>query len=235
MSAYPAEWCNCYLSVTRIACHPVGVVGSDEQKVSFQKITDFWRPKTHLRRKEQTSPMPERSPKIGPSAVRLAALAFLKYAPELHRYLARRVSRPGIAQDLTQDIFERFLQVKDTEAVRNPQAYLFGIASNVVREAQFREDKSLVTFDSEAVEAATGRLEHALPDDLAERVSLQQDLKRAFALLPPVHRTVLLLIKRDGLSYEEAAQRTRLNVNTVKTYVFEARALIKTTLKDRQG
>lgn len=50
--------------------------------------------------------------------------------------------RPGTALDLTQDIFERFLQIADTDAVRNPQAYLYGIASHVVREALFREDKA---------------------------------------------------------------------------------------------
>ena len=49
-----------------------------------------------------------------------------------------------------------------------------------------------------------------------------------------MHRTVLLLVKRDGLSYEEAARRTRLNVSTVKTYVFEARGRVKMALKDRQ-
>jgi RNA polymerase sigma-70 factor (ECF subfamily) len=178
--------------------------------------------------------MTERRPKIGHTAARLAALAFRKYAPELHRYVERRMRRPEVAQDLTQDIFERFLQVEDTEAVHNPQAYLFGIASHVVREALFREDKSLVAFDSEAAEDAGRQLDNALPDDAAERLSLQQDLKRALAELPPVHRVVLLLVKRDGLSCDEAARRTQLNVNTVRTYIFEARAKVKMILKDRQ-
>jgi RNA polymerase sigma-19 factor, ECF subfamily len=178
--------------------------------------------------------MSEPNPKINHPAVRLAALAFRKYAPELHRYIERRVRRRGDAQDLTQDIFERFLQIEDADAVRNPQAYLFGIASHVVREALFRLDKSLVAFDSDAADEAGERLDNALPDDLAQRLSLQQDLKRALAELPAVHRTVLLLVKRDGLSCEEAARRTQLHVNTVKTYVFEARARVKMILQDRQ-
>jgi RNA polymerase sigma-70 factor (ECF subfamily) len=178
--------------------------------------------------------MSERNPKLAHSAGQLAALAFRKYAPQLHRYIERRMRRPDLARDLTQDIFERFLQVEDTEAVRNPQAYLFGIASHVIREALFREDRSLVTCDSDAVEEASGQLHHALPDDMGERLALQQDLKRALAELPTMHRTVLLLVKRDGFSYEEAARRTRLNANTVRTYVFEARAKVKMILKDRQ-
>jgi len=174
------------------------------------------------------------NPKLDHPVARLAALAFRKYAPELHRYIERRMRRRGMAPDLTQDIFERFLQIEDADVVRNPQAYLYGIASHVVREALFREDQSLVTYDSEAVEEAGGRLDHALPDDMAERLALQQDLKRALAELPAMHRTVLLLVKRDGLSYEETARRTHLNVNTVTTYVFEARARVKMILKDRQ-
>jgi RNA polymerase sigma factor (sigma-70 family) len=175
---------------------------------------------------------PESSPR---AALGLAALAFRKYAPALHRYIERRMRRPGSALDLTQDIFERFLQIKEADAVRNPQAYLYGIASHVVREALFREDKSLVTYDSDAAEEAGGRLDQALPDDMAERLSLQQDLKRALGALPTMHRVVLLLVKRDGLSYEEAALKTRLSVSTVTNYVFEARARVKMLLKDRAG
>jgi RNA polymerase sigma-70 factor (ECF subfamily) len=174
-------------------------------------------------------PAPSSRPAVG-----LAALAFRKYAPALHRYIERRMRRPGSALDLTQDIFERFLQIKDADAVRNPQAYLYGIASHVVREALFCEDRSLVTYDSDAAEEAGGRLDQALPDDLAERLSLQQDLRRALAALPAMHRAVLLLVKRDGLTYEEAAQKTRLTLGTVTNYVFEARARVKMLLKDRE-
>src|ERR1700722_18920217 len=116
----------------------------------------------------EDSRMSERNAKISRPGVSLAALAFSKYAPALHRYIERRVRRPGTALDLTQDIFERFLQIADTDAVRNPQAYLYGIASHVVREALFREDKSLVTYDSDAAEEAGDRLDEALPEGKGE-------------------------------------------------------------------
>jgi len=177
--------------------------------------------------------MTERKPKAARQAERLAVLAFRKYAPELHHYIERRVRRPGAALDLTQDIFERFLQVNDSDAVRNPQAYLYGIASHVVREALFRDDRSLVMYDSTAVDAADQSLKYAWPDDMAERLALQEDLRHALAQLPAAHRTVLLLVKRDGLSYEEAARKTHLSVSTVTSYVFEARAKIKMLLKHR--
>lgn len=165
----------------------------------------------------------------------LAALAFRKYAVELHRYIERRMRSHVCAADLTQEIFERFLQVNDADAVRNPQAYLYGIASHVVREALFREERSPVRFDSVVVEEAGDQLVHALPDDMAERLALEQDLKEALAQLPTMHRVVLLLVKRDGLSYEETVRRTGLSLSTVTSYVFEARARVKIFLKGRHA
>lgn len=164
----------------------------------------------------------------------MAALAFRKYAAALHRYLARRVREPEAADDLTQEIFERFLQVEDTDAVRNPQAYLFGIASHVVREARYRTERSLVTYDSEAIDTADEMLDHAWPDDAAERLSLQQDLRHALLQLPATQRVVLLLVKRDGYSYEEAARKMQLSVATVASYLFEARAKVKMLLGARE-
>ncbi len=72
------------------------------------------------------------------------------------------------------------------------------------------------------------------PQVRAERLSLEQDLRNALAQLPPTHRAVLLLVKRDGFSYEEAAQKMKLNVSTVTSYLFDARARMKMLLKHRK-
>lgn len=169
------------------------------------------------------------------SLTQLAGLAFRKYSPALHRYVLHRIQQKAEVADLTQEIFERFLRIDKAEIVRNPQAYLFGIASHVVSDARMKEDKSLVTFDSEAASLAGETLSRALPDDMADRVAVAQDLKFALSRLPATHRAVLLLVKRDGLSYEEAARRMQLTVATVTLYVFEARAKVKMLLKNRQG
>jgi RNA polymerase sigma factor (sigma-70 family) len=170
-------------------------------------------------------------PKSGERVASLAVLAFRKYSAELNSYIERRIRHNHVAPDLTQDIFERFLQVEDVDAIRNPQAYLFGIASHVVREARFKEEKSMVSYDSDIIDAADGSLAHALPDNIAQRLAMQQEMNRALAQLPLIHRTLLLLVKRDGFSYEEAAAKTNLSVATVTSYLYEARAKIKLLLK----
>lgn len=173
--------------------------------------------------------------KVNPTTQTLAATAlaaYRDYAPELHRFLARQMRHPQNAADLTQEIFERFLQLPDPEAVRNAQAFLYGIASNLVRELRHRERRSLVAFDSHALDQVSQRSEHAARDDVADRLGLEQDLQCALSKLPAAHRAVLLLVKRDGLSYEEVAQQTGLALTTVSNYVSEARARVKMLLKE---
>lgn len=172
-------------------------------------------------------------PAIGRSILKGTAAAFRRYAPELHRYLLSRIRHGAAAPDLLQEVFERFLRVRDIEVIQNPQAYLYTIAAHVVSQARLREEYSPVTFDSAMVEEAGEKLEHALPDDMVQRLALAQELDRAVAQLPVAHQAVLLLTKRDGLSYEQAAEETGLTVATVARYVCEARSRIKTLLKGR--
>ncbi len=161
----------------------------------------------------------------------VAVAAFRRYAPELHRYVARRMRDPASVPDLIQQVFERFLQLPRADVVRNTQGYLYGIASHVVKEYHYREERSFVTFDSDVVEAAGERIEYAVGDGIAEQLALEQDLRRALCRLPPAQRAVLLLVKREGWSYEEVARKTGLTLSTVTNYVFEARAQLKMLLK----
>ena len=164
--------------------------------------------------------------KRSPPVASAATAAFRRYAPALHRYLLRRIRHSTEVADLSQEIFERFLRVKVGDAVRYPQAYLFRIASHVVSDALTREEESCVSYDSEAVEAAGERGDLAAPDPSAA-IGVAQELERAIAELPDMHRAVLLLAVRDGLSHREVAERTGLTLSTVGLYACEARARIR--------
>jgi len=172
-------------------------------------------------------------PKAPESAARQSvAAAFQKYEATLHRYVLRRLRRPQDARDLTQDIFERFMKVDRLEAIRNPQAYLFAIASNVVSEVRCAQERNLVTYDSDAMDRLAEALEHGSPDELTDQVNLQRDIVRALSKLPDSHLAALLLVKGEGLSYEEAARTSGMTVNTIGTYLTHARARLKLLLEE---
>ncbi len=136
--------------------------------------------------------------------------------------------------DLVQEVFTRLLRVRDTELVRDPLAYLFGIAANVAREFLQRRYQDNVMFDSEVADRTPAHAEHLMDGGLAERLELRDQLNRALIKLPPTHRLVLLLVKRDGLSYGEAARATGLSVHTIEKYLVEARALLRLILTGKE-
>jgi RNA polymerase sigma-70 factor (ECF subfamily) len=162
----------------------------------------------------------------------LAVDAFRSYATDLRRYLSRRVRRGQDVDDLAQEVFARLLRVRDAELIRSPLPYLLGIAAHVVHEFHQRQRSERVTFDSEMADT----MAEFTPQDhgqlMSEATELHQWLERGLKQLPPSHRAVLLLVKRDGLSYTEAATRSGLSVHTVEKYLVEARARLRVILAD---
>jgi RNA polymerase sigma-70 factor (ECF subfamily) len=165
----------------------------------------------------------------------LALRTFRSHARELQRFLLRRVGDRQDIDDLSQEVFARLMRVENVALIRNPLAYLLGIATHVVREFRQRKQHQCVIFDSEMAELVSENLElvsHSEISTSTEQVELQNWLDTALKQLPLTHQTVLLLVKRDGLSYEEAAAATKLSVHTIEKYLVEARARLRVLMKD---
>jgi RNA polymerase sigma-19 factor, ECF subfamily len=168
------------------------------------------------------------------NAARLAKNAFRDHSVDLRRFLLRRVGNVHDADDLAQEVFTRLLRVRDVELVRKPLAYLLGIATHVVHEFVQRRQHDRVLFDSEIADSRPEGQEHSAGHGLAERLGLQEQLDLALTKLPATHRLVILLVKRDGMSYGEAARAAGLSVHTVEKYLVEARALLRLTLTESE-
>lgn len=136
--------------------------------------------------------------------------------------------------DLTQEIFERFIRADWSTRARNPHAYLFGIASHVVADAKLMQQRDTIVYDSQMAESAGESLSSETAQG-AEGIALEDELLRALAHLPDVHRAAILLTKRDGLSCKEAALKMGTTEGSVRVYVCEARAQLKMLLKQGQG
>lgn len=158
------------------------------------------------------------------------ATSFRTYDKQLHRYLARRLTQRQDAEDLAQEVYLRLLRIDAAKRVEKPVAYIFGIASHVV--ADF---KSGSRYGQERLEERDDEPDErtSSPDDLAERLNLQQQLERAFARLPRTHAMVLIAHKHCGLSYEETAAELGLSIHTVEKYLTQAKAVIRTMTWER--
>ncbi|MGA2187102.1 MAG: RNA polymerase sigma factor [Steroidobacteraceae bacterium] len=166
------------------------------------------------------------------AATRLAKTAFRNHAVDLQRFLIRRVSHAQDADDLAQEVFARLLRVRDADLIRTPLAYLLGIATHVVREFRQRRHNERVVYDSDVTDALCEHADQAACAGVEERLELQDRLDRAMMQLSPTHQLVVLLVKRDGLSYAEAAKAAGLSIHTIEKYLVEARAQLRIRLEE---
>jgi RNA polymerase sigma-70 factor (ECF subfamily) len=147
-----------------------------------------------------------------------------QYYTELHRFLVRRLRGSQQAQDLAQEAYLRLLRVERAELVRQPRAYLYRIAVNLVSEFRLRARREPITYDSETV-AELAEIAGVETNSDAQRAADAEQVEALLEQLPPLYRAILILRKRDGLSYPEIAQQLDISVHTVKKYL--ARAVAK--------
>ena len=144
---------------------------------------------------------------------------FAEHRGALQRYIYRRIRSKSDAPDLAQEVYVRMLRVGDTEAIRNPQLYLYTVASNLVKEHAVREQRlaTCLELDEASLEERLGEL---LPlDSQIESTQLVEHLAKALHQLPGRWRTALLLQYRYGLTYQEIAERLGVSSNMVKKYL----------------
>lgn len=151
------------------------------------------------------------------------------YGSELRNYLLRRLYRAHDADDVVQEVFMRLLRVANQDFIRNPRAYLYGIALHVVREFKARDQKAgtWVTLEPQVIQQQAEHPAELQPDEMPDQLNLQRQLERALRQLPAAHRTVFLLHKRDGYSYEEIAQKLGISTHMVDKYLLQAKVRLR--------
>jgi RNA polymerase sigma-70 factor (ECF subfamily) len=145
--------------------------------------------------------------------------------PTLANYFLRRVSHRWDAQDLVQEVYLRLLRSGDAGAgtVRNPEAYLFTVAANLVKEHAQMQRRAPIS--SEGLEDVIERLAtpcHAGAD--VDRALRRQRLATLIGRLSPKCRAVLVMHYRDDLSYKEIGEQLAISPNMVKKYIVKGLA-----------
>lgn len=146
---------------------------------------------------------------------------YLQHIAELRHYLAQRVACREVARELAQETFLRMMLSDGKDAIRNPRAFLYRIATNL----------AVDHYRSEA-----GRPREILPlEDCAEQAcprpgpeqvaSARQTLARLAAVveqLPPRCREVFLRHKFDGCRQADLAREYGISVNAIEKHLIRA-------------
>ena len=160
---------------------------------------------------------------------------FDAHAPGLHRYLSRRVG--AIADDLVAETFLAALAGRDgyDQAQADPRAWLYGIATNLLRR-HFRQELRRLTATAKASARDTPGSDPG--DVVPDRVDAQVRIGRlalGIAGLAPDDRDVLLLTAWAGLDSTEVAQALGIPVGTVRSRLHRVRRQLRSHESTRSG
>lgn len=168
-----------------------------------------------------------------PDAADLFGSTLDEYRPRLVRYLELRTGSHADASDLAQEAYFRLCRVKDPQLIRQPDSYLFRIASNLLSEFMLHKRKraALVALDAEVAGFEEGDQE-SFCAQLETRSEIEK-LNAVLSDLPPLYRAILLMRKRDGYSHKEIAERLSVSPHTVQKYLTRALLHCRTTWAEK--
>ena len=142
---------------------------------------------------------------------------FRSYNEMLVRYLTRRLGDRDWAEEVAQETFVRALR---QESITNERAWLFSVANNLVRDEARKDARRRRHLELLREETRDEVMEPA--PLTAERAEDSAMARRAVDALAERDRLALLM-REEGLDYQEIAQALKLSVGSVGTTLSRAR------------
>jgi len=152
---------------------------------------------------------------------------FLFYQPKIFRFLYRYTGLKDSSEDLTQETFIRFWEVKDNiELDSYPIAYLFRIARNLAVNYVTRHPVAQPLFDKDELLVNICKD----PDKELDQLFLMDDFQRAINMLPEKCRAIFILSRFEGYDYSEIADTFQISLQTVKNQMNKAISILRKRL-----
>ncbi len=159
----------------------------------------------------------DRGPVSGPALVAERNEAELtRWHGELLRYLHRLTSDPDLSEDLAQEALLRLLRVEAVRPMDNGRAWLYRVATNLVRDHARRRDmmrRRPIPIDADDPQT---------PEQALERSETVAHVRAALDRLSPRDREVLVL-RESGFRHKEIADIVEVKAASVSVLI--ARAL----------
>lgn len=140
---------------------------------------------------------------------------FQRLRPSLLRFFRRRLGQGADVEDMVQEVFMHLARQDGAAQIRDPERYVFRVATNVLRD---RLRRNAVRHHGEHVSLDEVESLGEAPSEeqvYADRELLRQVLE-TLAELTPKCRTSFLLHRFEGLSYSEIARRLGVSRSAIE-------------------
>ena len=149
---------------------------------------------------------------------------FTNWRRPLVRFTVRFVGDQARGEELAQDVFLKIYRARERYEPRERfAAYMFRVATNhCLNELRRSEHKARGENVEDMATEPADRFQPAA-DAVFEASEIQAAVRVAVGKLPPTQRAALLLLREEGLGYEEIADSLETSVAAVKSLLNRAR------------
>lgn len=152
---------------------------------------------------------------------------------KLRAVIGKRIRDQAEAEDVLQDVFVEFLEANDLGlAIETLGAWLVQVAKNKIvdrfRRKQTRDEHAAREREAEPAETPSADR----PDDEWVRKVYRAEIVEGLAMLPEKQRAVFVMHELEGKSFEEIAEATGENVNTLLSRKRQAVLFLRNHLQE---
>lgn len=141
---------------------------------------------------------------------------YREHGRALEAFLYRLTGSHADAIELAQETYVRMLQIKDMAGIRNPKAYMFRVAINLVAEHHAKQGRAGACLDISDPELEAEISHDPSVGEQIDAAELAARRDAALAELPARCRNAYWLAYEHGMSYEEIARLFGVSKETVK-------------------
>lgn len=156
---------------------------------------------------------------------------FRRYDRRIYPFVLKMIKSPILAEEITQEIFIKIWRHRESlSVIEQPESYILTIAARHTLDQikkRLNEHKMLQRFSAGLSPT------HNEPEELLLLKDTEELIQRAVDQLPPQQKSVYLLSRQQGLSYEEIGQELKISPHTVRNHLVKALAAIRIWLEQQ--
>ena len=145
-------------------------------------------------------------------------------------FFLRRISNSAEAEDLTQEVLVKLLELPERD-VRNPEAYIFSIAANLLRDRHRRLTvRAAWHGDAQNADLGIDRIDPLRQAESREQAVL---VGKILSEMSQRAREILLLFRVERMKKRDIAESFGMSVSGVDKHLMKATAYLTKRMEDQ--
>jgi RNA polymerase sigma factor (sigma-70 family) len=150
----------------------------------------------------------------------------VRFRPALMAFFLRRMHNFPEAEDLTQEVLLRVAQKSEVLDTGRPDAYVFQIAANLLRDRARRNNVRDAYLRGAAI-IDEARVEERDPDRVLQGKQALATVVQALHDMPERTRTIFILFRLENIKQHQIADMLGVSVRTVEQHVVRASLFLR--------